>query len=84
MENKQITTDYYTLDYPIKILKKWVDDIIAVFPINNFQDYKSVKDYNNSSSEILIKLMAINKAIKILEKENRIEILDNEIENNNQ
>lgn len=84
MENKQTQTDYYTLDYPIKILQKWVNDIVAAFPVNNFQDYKSMKDYNDSSSEILIKLMAINKAIKILEKENRIEILETDSKSINQ
>lgn len=81
---KKQEANYFTLDYPIKILQKWQKDMAKSFPICNYHDHKSVSDYNFMVNEIMRRIMAINKAIKILEKENRIELFELEKETINQ
>ena len=62
---------YANLDYPIYVLKKWVADMVKVFPTNhNNKDKRSVSDYTYMTDEMLRRIKAMQLAIKKLEKEN--------------
>lgn len=73
-------SDIGRLDYPIHVLKAWVGDMDMAFPVNvDSKDKRSVSDYYRHSNEMIKRIKAIETAIKILEKENRQSLFEEEI-----
>lgn len=72
-------SDLGRLDYPIHVLKAWLGDMNKAFPVNvDSKDKRSVSDYHRHSNEIIKRIKAIETAIKILEKENKESIFEDE------
>lgn len=73
-------SDIGRLDYPIHVLKSWVGDMVKAFPVNvDSKDKRSVSDYHRHTNEMIERIKAIETAIKILEKENKESLFEEEI-----
>ena len=72
-------SDIGRLDYPIHVLKAWVGDMAKSFHVNVYSKNKrSVSDYHRDTNEILRRIKAVETAIKILEKQNKQTLIEDE------
>lgn len=80
MKKEVHLSEFGTLDYPIRLLRRASLEMVKSFPINHdYKDKRSVSDYTKDSNEMKNLIKSIEYAIEILERENKRFNLDEEI-----